>query len=215
MVSHTNDTCPDAIATASYVAGAMSEETKASFEAHLGGCDACLARLAELSGLGDEPPAGTEPVALDRAWRRVEQALHQWGGNFRHDADPATAGEAARRAPGRVIPLRPVVRAPARRRDPRALAAATDEPPPLSAITLMAEGVALMGKLGRSEETGDLLVYLMADDMATLAGARVVARDEETGGLSEGSPDDFGVAPLAATASWNPTKLRIDIHLPR
>jgi hypothetical protein len=96
-----------------------------------------------------------------------------------------------------------------------ALAAATEQVAPLSSITYASDDTTVIGKIGKDESSGDLLLYLIADEGSILEEARVVAREEEALHIAEGTPDRYGVIPLADTSSWNPEKMVVELHLRR
>jgi len=209
--------CNKGFEIAAYLAGVMPPEERPRFEEHLARCDACRTRLVAIHRMGGDIPESVEPVKLDRAWRRVEQALEQR--TSRMLESERVSGDPEQRtadipALARVIHLRPRIRRPARTHDAGALAAATEQAAPLSSITYASDDSAVIGKLGR-DESGDLLLYLMADEGSILEGSKVVAREEEALHIAEGTPDRYGVIPLADTSSWNPEKMMVELHLPR
>jgi hypothetical protein len=223
MKTEHSDPCNEGMEIVAYLAGVMPPEDRPRFEEHLARCDACRARLVAIHRMGGDLPETVEPVSLDRAWRRVEQALDQWKDPI-HTSDtaltdptdsvsgPPPAGDLKHVA--RVIHLRARVRKPLRPHDMGALAAATEQAAPLASITYTADDSEVLGKVAR-DESGNLLLYLMADDGSILEGSKVVARDEEASLTAEGAPDAYGVVPLTDTSSWNPEKMRVELHLRR
>jgi hypothetical protein len=214
MTTEHNTPCNEGFEIAAYLTGVMPPEERPRFEEHLARCEACRARLVAIHRTGGEIPESVEPLRLDRAWQRVDEALVRWRGTTPDPDEGKTDPPHPARSLARVIHLRPRVRKPLRPHDMGALAAATEQAAPLSSITYTADESEVIGKVGK-DESGNLLLYLMADDGSILEGARVVAREEEASRAVEGQPDGYGVVPLADTSSWNPEKMRVELHLRR